>query len=130
MLRSKELAMSIFQLHVEWSSLLTRTVIKHAFHALALDEHREPFLPTLWYIPNEATLKAEEDAIDKEDDDWPALKAHRDEVDKQIKEHQATHKPDLYQVWFPGVHINIGGGSDEDSYDGEGTESHLLACIS
>lgn len=122
--------MSIFQLHVEWSSLLTRTVIKHAFHALALDEHREPFLPTLWYIPNEATLKAEEDAIDKEDDDWPALKAHRDEVDKQIKEHQATHKPDLYQVWFPGVHINIGGGSDEDSYDGEGTESHLLACIS
>ena len=97
-----------------------RTVIKHAFHALALDEHREPFLSTLWYIPNEATLKADDDAIDKEDDDWPELKAHRDEIDKQIRKQRAKNFPDLYQVWFPGVHINIGGGSDEESFDGEG----------
>lgn len=101
--------------------LLTFAVIKHAFHALALDEHREPFLPTLWYIPNKETMEAEEHSIDKEDDDWPELKAYRDEVDKEIRDFQAKHPPDLYQVWFPGVHINIGGGSDEDSVDDEGS---------
>ena len=74
-------------------------------------------------------MKAEEDAIDKEDDDWPTLKAHRDKIDMQIKKHQAQHKPDLYQVWFPGVHINIGGGSDEDSYDGEGMLLRYLLHI-
>lgn len=100
--------------------LLTKLVIKHAFHALALDDRREPFLPTLWYIPNKETLDKEEAAIDKEDDDWPELKHHREAVDQQIKDHQAKYPPDLYQVWFPGVHINIGGGSDEDGADAEG----------
>lgn len=95
-------------------------VIKHAFHALALDEHREPFLPTLWYIPNKETLEAEDQSIAEEAKDWPQLKAYRDEVDKEIRDFQAKHPPDLYQVWFPGVHINIGGGSDEDSVDDEG----------
>jgi hypothetical protein len=40
--------------------LIPSTEIKHAFHALALDEHRGSFTPTLWYIPktkNEALLK-------------------------------------------------------------------------
>lgn len=103
------------------TKFLTIAVIKHAFHALALDEHREPFLPTLWYIPYDKTKEAEEASIDKEDDDWPELKAYRDEVDKEISDFQAKYPPDLYQVWFPGVHINIGGGSDEESVDDEGS---------
>jgi hypothetical protein len=50
--------------------------IKHAFHALALDEHRGPFKPTLWQkTPNSSTT--------------------------------------LKQVWFPGVHTNIGGGYND-----------------
>ncbi|KAF2202864.1 hypothetical protein GQ43DRAFT_479521 [Delitschia confertaspora ATCC 74209] len=61
------------------------TNIEHAFHALALDERRKAFGPTLWYIPH-----------------------------KDIKEIKDEHKlPELKQVWFPGVHINIGGGSDD-----------------
>jgi len=88
---------------------------------LSLDERREPFTPTLWYIPNEDALQEEESAIAKDAGDWPELKAHRATVDKQIADFQAKHKPDLYQVWFPGVHINIGGGSDADSRDAEGT---------
>ncbi len=51
---------------------LSRSV-RHACHALAIDERRNPFKPTLWeYKP---------------------------------KEHQT-----MEQVWFPGVHTNIGGG--------------------
>ncbi|RAH50518.1 T6SS phospholipase effector Tle1-like catalytic domain-containing protein [Aspergillus brunneoviolaceus CBS 621.78] len=49
--------------------------IKHAFHALALDEDRAPFTPTLWSRPSGVTTK-------------------------------------LVQCWFPGYHINVGGGSD------------------
>ncbi|PYI19469.1 hypothetical protein BO99DRAFT_432589 [Aspergillus violaceofuscus CBS 115571] len=29
--------------------------IKHAFHALALDDHRAPFSPTLWHLPTRNT---------------------------------------------------------------------------
>jgi hypothetical protein len=63
--------------------------IEHAFHALALDERRKPFRPTLWYIPNEL-----------------------------IKEGKPL--PELKQVWFPGVHINSGGGSDDAIGDMKG----------
>ncbi|KAK6511298.1 hypothetical protein TWF481_000219 [Arthrobotrys musiformis] len=54
---------------------------ENAFHALALDEHRMPFTPTLWRLPTPA-----------------AAERHTDIV------------PNLKQVWFPRVHTNIGGG--------------------
>lgn len=47
--------------------------IRHAYHALAIDEKRKPFAPTLWKIEKDSTQTLE-------------------------------------QVWFPGVHSNIGGG--------------------
>ncbi len=51
--------------------------IENAYHALAIDERRKPFAPTLWHLPHgsEQTLE---------------------------------------QVWFPGVHTNIGGGYSKD----------------
>jgi uncharacterized protein (DUF2235 family) len=45
-----------------------------AFHAVAIDERRKPFPPTLW-----------------------------------IKKEDATHQT-LEQVWFAGVHCDVGGG--------------------
>jgi|1186.fasta_scaffold23805_2 uncharacterized protein (DUF2235 family) len=50
--------------------------VEHAFHALALDEHRKNFVPTLW-------------------EQTPAGKAKGQE---------------LKQVWFAGVHCDVGGG--------------------
>ncbi|KAK1722463.1 uncharacterized protein BDZ83DRAFT_582973 [Colletotrichum acutatum] len=50
--------------------------IDHAFHALALDEFRSPFSPTLW-------------------------RCKRSNTNTQLR-----------QVWFPGCHSNVGGGSD------------------
>jgi len=50
--------------------------VKFAFHALAIDEHREPFVPTLW---------------------------DSDPAPGQTVE----------QVWFPGVHSDVGGGYNE-----------------
>ncbi|KAK4934660.1 hypothetical protein LTR66_015563, partial [Elasticomyces elasticus] len=49
---------------------------KNAFQALALDEQRAPFWPSLWEKPEGCTTN-------------------------------------LKQVWFPGVHSNVGGGYDD-----------------
>lgn len=51
--------------------------IEFAFQALAIDERRSPFSPTLWTLPTD------------------------------------NSRTTLIQCWFPGVHINIGGGSDQ-----------------
>lgn len=51
---------------------LSRSV-KHAYHALAIDERRRPFAPTLW-------------------------------------ETRAGPEQKVEQVWFSGVHTNVGGG--------------------
>ncbi|KAF9699351.1 hypothetical protein EKO04_002472 [Ascochyta lentis] len=76
--------------------------VKHAYHALALDERRAAFRPTLWYI-----------------------------------DPKSVPKPELKQVWFPGVHINCGGGSDDGFSKMEGdmenisvaTFTWMLQCI-
>lgn len=57
-------------------------IIRHARHALAIDENREDFQPTLW---------------------------------------DAKPDIDLRQVWFSGVHSNVGG-----SYDDRGLSDHAL----
>ncbi|MCH8863341.1 MAG: DUF2235 domain-containing protein [Proteobacteria bacterium] len=63
-------------------------IVKHAAHALALDERRGPFEPSLW---RERKAVSGADAGGKEAQDNPGP----DEVQ---------------QVWFAGVHSNIGGG--------------------
>jgi hypothetical protein len=52
--------------------------VRHAFQALALDEHRGNFQPAIW-VPHESPYRG------------------------QV----------LEQVWFPGVHSNIGGGYEK-----------------
>ena len=53
--------------------------VEHAFHAVALDEKRKSFVPTLWTQKPEA----------------------------------AQLKQELKQVWFAGVHSDVGGGYPE-----------------
>ena len=64
--------------------------IEYGFHALALDEHRRPFSPTLWSLP-------------------PVGPGQR-----QTKK--------LIQCWFPGMHINVGGGNSDQL---EANKKHL-----
>jgi uncharacterized protein (DUF2235 family) len=70
---------------------LPRDRVTRACHALALDEERTTFHPELW---NEGDLPAGE--LD------PAR-------ERFVKDEQ------LSQVWFAGVHSNIGGGYPDDS---------------
>jgi uncharacterized protein (DUF2235 family) len=54
--------------------------VEAAYHAVAIDEHRKPFLPTLWTDPGDATPRV----------NVPGSK--------------------IEQVWFVGAHSNVGGG--------------------
>jgi uncharacterized protein (DUF2235 family) len=56
--------------------------IQNAFHALAIDEQRKPFAPSLWTKPK----------------DWSGK---------------------LEQIWFAGVHSNVGGGYSPDGLANE-----------
>ena len=58
----------------------------HAYHALAIDEHREAFAPTLWVK-----------STPKQGDTYPPRKL--DAVE---------------QRWFVGAHANVGGGYEDD----------------
>jgi len=62
------------------------------FHAIAIDEHRAPYRPTLWtrYVPTDAS--------------WNRLRP-KDESPKP---------PRVEQRWFSGVHSQIGGGYRDD----------------
>lgn len=67
----------------EFHDVKLSSQIKYAYHALAIDERRKIFEPTLWEV-NEQALTA---------------------PDPQVAQ----------QVWFPGVHSNVGGGYADSS---------------
>ena len=69
---------------------LDKRVVR-ACHALSIDDERTTFHPTLWDESDEAPLK-------------PRADGKRYLVDERVS-----------QVWFAGVHSNVGGGYPDDS---------------
>lgn len=65
-------------------------IVKYAYQALALDEHRADFAPAVW-TRNPFTIKPGETMTSKKDE--------------QI---------DIEQRWFIGSHSDVGGGNDKD----------------
>jgi hypothetical protein len=99
---------------------------------LALDEHRAAFTPTLFYVSS--VTKASDEEIKKQQElcqdathawkdiiltDRPSLGKLRDASNTKNKAERKLldlmdsqkDRSKLLQVWFPGVHINVGGGS-------------------
>ena len=60
---------------------------EHAYQALAIDEHRKDYVPSLWYryIP------------------------------EQVPDKTHIPPPVVEQRWFAGAHSNVGGGYDDDT---------------
>ncbi|KAH7140174.1 hypothetical protein B0J13DRAFT_477188 [Dactylonectria estremocensis] len=107
--------------------------VKHAFQALALDEHRASFSPTLWHLPElkddikPGDLEAKRKRVDEAEKAWnpkfydktvplkerQELKKLYNKARRELYqlEEERKERSDLLQVWFPGMHINIGGGS-------------------
>ena len=61
----------------------------HAYHAVAIDEHRKAFAPTLWQAKRKKVPSP---------DDWPAPRL----------------LAAVEQRWFIGAHANVGGGCTDD----------------
>jgi endo-alpha-1,4-polygalactosaminidase (GH114 family) len=121
--------------------------IKRAYHALALDEHREAFSPTLWHLPEKADIKEgdlekQERHVDEAQNNWyvvaynkkvpleerKRLKTLYNEARRDLCRMQENSKlqSELLQVWFPGVHINIGGGSSDTLKNEGDLEGNIL----
>ncbi|KAG8897094.1 hypothetical protein FRC01_011483, partial [Tulasnella sp. 417] len=80
--------------------------ITHRFrHALALDERRMKFRPSLWHMNHPTNLIG-----------YPLENGTND--DSEYHHGQAT---DVQEVWFAGCHADVGGGSTPN------TENHTLA---
>jgi len=67
--------------------------IEHAVHALAIDERRGPYVPTLWTLPPDGALAPGQTVL---------------------------------QVWFPGVHSDVGGGYTEHREIGDRALAFML----
>lgn len=118
---------------------------------MALDEHRNSFSPTLWYLPKfrnvtSEHIKAQKEVFEKKGQEWEGIlqeaiklkdsgKASDEDVNSAARRLNATaralneecrklvkleddnrheeHPRTLKQVWFPGYHVNAGGGSDD-----------------
>ncbi len=65
-------------------------IVKYAYQALALDEHRADFAPTVW-TRNPYTVKAGETLTSKK-----------------------VEQIEIEQRWFIGSHSDVGGGNDRD----------------
>ena len=78
---------------IEFHNLTLSPLVQFAFHALALDETRWPFKPSLW-------VKPREEAIGKG-------KKTLEELERE------PFEQDMQQVWFSGYHSDIGGGLDD-----------------
>ena len=81
--------------------------VHHAYHAMAIDEQRTIFKPELWKTNFEGN--SEPRVIPPDLRNIPM-----DEFDKWFNDHKAPNTKDIEQtvkqVWFCGVHTDVGGG--------------------
>ncbi|KAK9776224.1 hypothetical protein SCAR479_07130 [Seiridium cardinale] len=117
--------------------------IRHAFHALSLDEHRAPFSPTLWHYPGDGELstKKPKESLDKVQKSWEKIRsdprstlrqksdAWAKLIDCEMYDELNGTDSELLQVWFPGFHDNAGGGSTDPLKDRKG-DFEQIALIS
>ena len=81
--------------------------VHHAYHAMAIDEQRTIFKPELWETNFEGN--SEPPVIPPDLRNIPM-----NELDKWFSDHKASETKDIeqtvMQVWFCGVHTDVGGG--------------------
>ncbi|KAJ0287376.1 hypothetical protein COL940_002588 [Colletotrichum noveboracense] len=109
---------------------------------MAIDEHRKPFSPTLWYRspqnqsdlqePDQDIMELKEGfvrVLKKGADEAEKSKAWKDFIARAVYDELKGSNSELVQVWFPGVHINVGGGNP-NILAGDESDFEQLALIS
>ena len=91
--------------------------VEYGFHALALDERRRPFSPTIWERPHHGH---------NHDSSSTSVKVG---TNIAIAE-QTPHRPiKMKQVWFRGVHSDVGGGSYPNQMNANLTFAWMIAQL-
>ncbi|KAH8099325.1 hypothetical protein BXZ70DRAFT_943272 [Cristinia sonorae] len=86
------------------------TGVRHLRHALALDERRVKFLPQFCVAPDaqgEEEIRRKLFKRKRPEHHTTMTKAYEDLINRK----NAAEKPDVKEVWFAGVHTDVGGGS-------------------
>ena len=98
----------VYPLSMPECSLSTK--VRKGCHALALDDERNTFHPVLWDERHGNTNAVRE------------LLANKEVPGPAVAEKEANHTDDewISQVWFAGMHSNVGGGYPDDA----------LSCVS
>lgn len=92
--------------------------VKLARHALAIDDKRDAFHPLLWDEVREREVPAEaRTAVDQARARGAGEQelAFRESQSVRLENHDMAAKPRLKQVWFAGMHSDVGGGYADDS---------------
>jgi len=89
--------------------------IVRACHALALEEERDAFRPVLW---DDRYVRESDDKLYAVDHDWKPAPSDQTTPQAEIDRERIS------QVWFVGVHSDIGGG-----YSRDGLAHHALAWM-
>jgi hypothetical protein len=73
--------------------------VRYGFHALALDEKRRPYRPTLWGAPDPSAQKKVA---------WNSMSSTSNTASGPGS--PSSRQREISQVWFSGAHSDIGGG--------------------
>src|SRR5882757_2965755 len=88
--------------------------VDRACQALALDEERTTFHPQLWHEPADNRAR-DAKSLDSKAADSEAAEAAPNAPDIAYGRRRFIKGERISQVWFAGVHTNVGGGYPDDS---------------
>lgn len=92
------------KLNHNYHNFQLRRSVKHACHALAIDDERKWFWPTVWKETQEGSeLRRKIDELKKQN----ATPEQIAQLEKQVEDDRAQK---VEQVWFGGSHTDVGGG--------------------
>jgi uncharacterized protein (DUF2235 family) len=78
--------------------------IQRACHALSLEDERDAFKPVLW---DERYVRTQDGRLVPMDQDWTPPNSANEPL-------PAIDRERISQVWFVGVHVDVGGGYPQD----------------
>jgi uncharacterized protein (DUF2235 family) len=105
-----------------------RKSVKHACHALSIDDKRKWFWPTVWKNTQDSSERRQkiQEIIDlkkgvadpqKSEQEKARLKQRLDkQIERLKKETKEGKKQKVEQVWFGGSHTDVGGGFREAGF--------------
>lgn len=89
--------------------------VKKARHALALDDERASFRPLVWDEVHESAMRNERGRLEELLKDGSISPSEKENAEKDLKKVKNFVNDRIKQVWFSGMHADVGGGYPDES---------------